>query len=526
MNKRVLIIVLCLLTVTLHFGAHAQGGRRDTITILSYNDFHGAFISGADAAGADNFIAALMAAKEGAPNPIILSGGDNFSGSYYSLMSRGEPHQVFTLPISSGRVISAVGNHEFDWGGDYLLGTSCEYIDYVGANVTAKRDKKAFKRAVPDYRIVESGALRIGVIGLTTPTTPFSGKQSYVRDFSFDAEFSSSVNRIARSLKAKDDVDLVILLMHIGTSMDGGTPSIDDSDKESERELRRIAGVDAIVSAHSHKLVRGDFAIANGTDRVPMIQAGNNGTHIGMMQFELYDEQVRCIKNSLIAVPVPNPQIKQLVDSISNASGFNEPVVRVTRELIHDRNINLHEFTDVGAIVTASYVREYEQSMGRSTVPIIAVNHFKGIRTGISEGELSKAQVGNVLPFGGNLVAYKMTGAEIRRLFADGMDDSQSRGRLQTCNISFVMSGEEIVSVKWFDGVDFVEIADTTECVLLCDDFIAYGGDGYDADLFKNNRIEDFDIRITTDCLIKYLREYREFPNDSYKIPNIDRIGE
>ncbi|MEG1564859.1 MAG: 5'-nucleotidase C-terminal domain-containing protein [Bacteroides sp.] len=536
MKLKTIVILIILVAGIFSSGLQAQTIQKDTVTILSFNDFHGAFISGTDIPGADNFMTTLLNAKNSMPNPIILSGGDNFSGSYYSLMSKGEPHQVFTLPVSPNKIVSAVGNHEFDWGTDFLLGTSCKYINYVGANLTRLKDNKTFKDTIPDYRIINirngRDTLKIGIIGISTPTTPFGGKRPFVDEFAFDAKFSSKVSSIATSLKTKDKVDLVVLLMHIGTCMKDGKPAIDDTDKTSAEELRQIDYVDAIVSAHSHKLVRGGFAIANGSKTIPIIQAATNGSHIGMLQFELSDKRVRFIKDSLIAVPVPNWKIKQMVDSISSAGGFEQTIVRSKKNLVHDRNINLHEFTEVGAIVTASYLNQYSKSQnadnspaskdapGKTERPVIAVHHFKGIRTGIAEGELSRSQVGNILPFGGNLAAYEMTGSEVRKLFETGMDTTQSRGRLQTCNMKFKLSDQKIIGMQWFDGESYIDITDTMECIVLCDDFIAYGGDGYDTHLFKT-KIAEFCGYVTTDCLIQYLKECKVVPNNRYKIPEI-----
>ncbi|WP_195593858.1 hypothetical protein [Bacteroides fragilis] len=57
---------------------------------------------------------------------------------------------------------------------------------------------------------------------------------------------------------------------------------------------------------------------------------------------------------------------------------------------------------------------------------------------------------------------------------------------------------------------------------LLCDDFIAYGGDGYDTGLF-HTRIAGFSGHVTTDCLIQYLKECEVVPNNRYKIPEVTK---
>lgn len=124
MNRFIRIIIFFIVVGCHVPDANAGDAKKDTISILSFNDFHGAFISGQGTPGAGNFVAALLELKKSVPNPVLLSGGDNFSGSYFSLMTGGEPHRVFTLPAAPDTLVSAVGNHEFDWGTEYLLNTS------------------------------------------------------------------------------------------------------------------------------------------------------------------------------------------------------------------------------------------------------------------------------------------------------------------------------------------------------------------------------------------------------------------
>lgn len=489
--------------------AQTEQTRKDTLSILSFNDFHGAFIPGENMPGAEYFIFKLLELKEHCPNSLILSGGDNFSGSYFSLMSKGEPHQVFTLPTAPDTLISAVGNHEFDWGTEYFLETSTKYVQYVGANIEYKK-KSDFKEIVPDYRIVKRGNIHVGIIGLSTPTTTFSGKKPYVNDFEFKKDFSEKVNKLAKELKEKS-INVVILLMHIGTDMDDNNPVIHRIDSASENEIKKLSGIDAIVSGHSHKEVCGMF-----DDTIPMIQAGANGSHIGLIQFEWDGTSTRLITDSLVKVPIPN-QIRQSIDSICLEKHFNESCVTVENELIHDRNKNLHEFTDVGGLVTASYkacldtIRKYrkveDSLLQNESTPILAVHHFKGIRTGMTSGKLTKAQIGNVLPFGGELAAYRMRGDTVRLLFNEGLDTTKTRGFLQTCDMMFEMIEGKIDKMVLIngDGND-IEITDDMQCIVLCDNFIAYGGDEYKEEYF-NNLIKDTTLNkiITTDCFVDYL---------------------
>lgn len=522
--------ITLVLILGISFNANAQENRKDTITILTFNDFHGAFLPDGDTPGAARFVSEFLALKARVPNPVVVSGGDNFSGSFFSLKSEGEPHELFTRIATTDqpKIISAVGNHEFDWESDYLLKNNTEYIDYVGMNVSSKNDPTGFRNLIPACRKIElNGGREVAIIGISTPTTPISGKKPYVDDYNFEPVNGQAISWIAKQQNA----DLNIILMHIGTSMEGDVPVIHSDDKESEEKLRQLPHkfIHGIVSAHSHELVCGDFTIADGR-KVPMIQAGSNGTHIGMIQYELDGANVRCIKNELVKVStdaVPDPYIERLVNNIIDGSGFNKEIALISKDMSHSREPkrDLHTFTEVGAIVTASYLNEISRYREVGDKPVIAVHHFKGIRTGLPKGSLKKAIAGNVLPFGGNLGVYRVTGAQIRDLFTQGLARN-SRGRLQTCNMMFITNSGRITTMYlWHkDTSCYIEITDDMECILICDDYIAYGGDNYDLELL-GKEVDWFGKTVTTDCFLNFIESKGIFPNDEYRIAESSELN-
>lgn len=67
----------------------------------------------------------------------MLSVGDNFSGSYFSRITRGNPLPEMFREMDVK--MSAVGNHEFDWGLPYLTDTAKVYMNFVAANIISER---------------------------------------------------------------------------------------------------------------------------------------------------------------------------------------------------------------------------------------------------------------------------------------------------------------------------------------------------------------------------------------------------
>lgn len=507
--------------------------NRDTVTILSYNDFHGAFIAGQNVPGAALFVQALLNEKARSPHPVILSVGDNFSGSYFSLMTKGEPHEVFTSPVEGAKVISAIGNHEFDWGTDYLIKNSSRYFNYIAANV---REKTNGKRIVPPCAMVSvpvfgsTDILKIGFIGLTTTETATGGKYQYVSRLTFDAPTQEYVQVLCDSLRKKEQADMVVVLMHIATSMKDGKPCITESDAKG---ITRVKGIDAIVSGHSHEVVIGEI------DGIPVIQAGKNGELIGKLTFLVAKEQknlrLTYLKGDLINVG-ENSLIKAKIDSCISIYELYSIYTKADTDLIHDRKDRNH-YTQMGALVTASYVQAYQSACQKNSnlpkFPVIGVNHFNGIRAGIKKGDVTKSDIGNVLPLGGTLGAFRMTGKEVKELFTEGRRTTGStaiekRGFLQSSNMKLVIKKEkdkEVVSHLYYltDGAkaEYKEISDNDEYIVVCDDFISTGGDEYPDKYFKNHRVEAFDGEIVN-ALLTYLKEQKQIPNSKATTPEVE----
>lgn len=78
----------------------------------------------------------------------MLSVGDNFSGSYFSRITRGNPLPEMFREMDVK--MSAVGNHEFDWGLPYLTDTAKVYMNFVAANIISERGFVGVGKTLPD----------------------------------------------------------------------------------------------------------------------------------------------------------------------------------------------------------------------------------------------------------------------------------------------------------------------------------------------------------------------------------------
>ena len=89
------------------------------VDVLLFNDFHGNVAEDARPgkgknAGMAKMLGYVHTAQRENPNTIVVAGGDNYQGTAISNLTYGAP--VSAMMKAMGVAISAVGNHEFDWG--------------------------------------------------------------------------------------------------------------------------------------------------------------------------------------------------------------------------------------------------------------------------------------------------------------------------------------------------------------------------------------------------------------------------
>lgn len=492
------LMIVCLAFLT----SHSYAIEKDTLAILSFNDFHGAFVEDASHSGAAKLVGCMNEQSRKYATSVVVSVGDNFSGTYFSRISRGKPlpHLFKAMDVE----LSAVGNHEFDWGLKYLTDSAAVYSKFVSANITTNGvDAPSWLKP---YQIVKrtlkSGKeVKIAFVGLTTTETPLKTSPANVAGLKFIHPLGAAAVETLYGLKKEGKVDMIVLLMHIGTNMNAeGIIS-----ESNAIVLPYLDKVDAIISGHSHKVV---LAKVNN---VPIIQAGVKGSHVGKLLFEFSDDKVKYIGGDTVATKSsqPNEEVLAELQKYIDKYQFNKKLTLAKSNLIHNRNINKFEYTSVGAYITAGYANFFAQKEpSYRKLPIIGVNHFGGIRSGLLKGDISKLAAGNVLPFGGRLVAYHFTGKRLKQLLQMGRENRN--GFLQTSNVELMLDAQQKISKIYYiqpSSKQSIEIKDDDQCIVTLDTFITTGGDGYDASLFKGYEVKEFNAAQyeTTKVFIDYL---------------------
>ncbi len=216
-------------------------------TILHSNDIHGDFLSELRE-GQGNLIGGLallsgyinkVRAEE--ENVLYIISGDMVQGSLIDLEYKG----ISTIEIMNYLApdVVSLGNHELDYGLPHLLFLEkIANFPLVNANLYIK---KYNKRLMMPYIIINKAGFDILFTGIITEKVLDSIKQDeLIGSFISLEEASREVGKITNAYK-NDDIDLTILLTHIGF----------ESDIELARLLKPEWGVDMIIGGHSHTIL-------------------------------------------------------------------------------------------------------------------------------------------------------------------------------------------------------------------------------------------------------------------------------
>ena len=463
------------------------------LRIIATNDFHGALeprpdVNGVRRGGAAYVAAAIGGARaECAPRceTLLLDAGDLFQGTPASNLSYGRP--VVDYYNRMGYAAAALGNHEFDWGTDSLRARMRQAkFGILGANVRYSDGRDV--RWIRNDTIVKRGATRIGIIGVSTVSTPTTTRAANVVGLRFD-EAAPIVDSIGTALR-KRGANFVVVIAHAGASCgrDGATECggeiIDLARKLTTR-------VDAIVSGHTHTLVNTEVK------GIPIVQARSSGRAIDILDLPIGRDANLPVRHQVREIAVDTIRPVPAIDSI-----VRRAVERVASL------VNRHVAT-----IPATLTRQGSQyPLGNLIADAqrwaakgdVAIMNNGGIRTELRAGDATYGSLFEIQPFGNTLYSLTMTGSRMRGLIEAMLARSAINDHVSGLAIRYDPSrqiGSRIVSIAMANGAP---LSDTRAYNVIVNDFLATGGEGYNAG-GRATASKPLNI-VDLDALIDYLK--------------------
>jgi 2',3'-cyclic-nucleotide 2'-phosphodiesterase/3'-nucleotidase len=367
-------------------------------------------------------------------------------------LAQGQIHPVFQAMNRLGYDAASLGNHEFNYGLDFLdKSLAGARFPYVSANVVKHEShakphtlvapavllKRRFRDILGRYHWVQ-----IGIVGETPPQIMNWDREKLTgRIDTLDPV--TAVSEAVTKLKA-DGADVVIVLAHTGI----GPAEPEKLGENTGWQFTRIRGVDAVVLGHSHQVFPSD-SYANvlnadldkGTiNGKPVVMAGYFGSHLGIIDLVLKrrGRHFVAVSGSSVARPIQRVEdgrkvstaepdlglVKLLEPAHQKTIAYARSPVAQTQARIQTYLTLMGDNTALALIQDAerSYVQDHFKNLADASIPILAsTSPFKaGGRYGpnnytdIAPGEIQLRNISDLYPYPNTLSLVKVTGAELR----------------------------------------------------------------------------------------------------------------
>jgi 5'-nucleotidase/UDP-sugar diphosphatase len=467
-------------------------------TILHSNDMHGDFL--AEVAGESGDLIGGLALLSGyinmvrgeEENVLYVIAGDMVQGSLIDSEYKG----VSTMEIMNylSPDVVTLGNHELDYGLEHLLFLEkMANFPIVNANLYIK---KYHKRLMVPHIILKKAGMDILFIGIITDKVMDSiARDSEIGSFISLEEARAEVGKICDAYR-NDDIDLTILLTHIGF----------DSDRELARMLDPAWGVDMIIGGHSHTILDAPACENN----ILIAQAGVGTNYLGRFDITVDDDtnsiidfQWKLVEISAKTI-MPDPRLVEFIDS------FREVVDRKYRTL-------LAKF----ATALTHPCREEESTLGNLVADIFCETAGCDVML-MGAGAIRSKELGPAVtlgdfkasfPFDDTLKRYSITGKQLKGIFSHIMRPENRDGEGECYEVNAAVRAVYNDRKKILESIEVnSEPVDDTRHYTL-------GLIGYHADnCLKNLNIDPRDLALisgtkvvatsTTSVLEEYLRTH------------------
>ncbi len=357
-----------------------ENSTEKKLTIFITNDIHGKI---------DNFakVKYLVDQEKEITNVLLTNAGDIFSGNPIvdNYPEKGFP--IIDLMNRVGYDISVIGNHEFDYGETNLKNRMQQAeFKWICANVDAKSSVIPQPSPFVNITIDEIKVTFLGLVetdGKKNDIIP-STHPWRVKNLTFQnpGDIVSNYSNV----KSEENSDLYIALTHIGHTK---------SNSLGDFELaNQFPYFDLIIGGHSNGKIN---TVINN---IPVFQAGNDLNYIGKIELTIKDKKVQSIDYNLIdlnAITNENPDIKKRINDYNDAPFFKEVIG--FSQIYHDKFL-------VGNFAADAL----KLQLGVD----VAFQNNGGVRSILNDGDITKKEIFQILPFNNPMIIYNMSVSEIK----------------------------------------------------------------------------------------------------------------
>ncbi|MEY8834721.1 bifunctional 2',3'-cyclic-nucleotide 2'-phosphodiesterase/3'-nucleotidase [Phaeobacter italicus] len=397
-----------------------------------------------------------------ATNSLLLDNGDFLQGNpmgdyiaYERGMKEGDSHPVIQAMNAVGYDASTLGNHEFNYGLDFLMKSLAGAgFPVVCANVAKKlgASPREDTTLLPPYVILEreltDGAgtrhpIKIGLIGFVPPQV-MNWDRRHLEGNVQARDILETARAYIPQMK-EQGADIIIALSHSGI----GSAQESDGMENASVPLASIEGIDAIMTGHSHLVFPSsgyaDFAGVDAEQGTihgkPATMGGFWGSHMGLIDLMLERDGAgwRVVGHASQARPISkrneDRSITALVESVpavlASVQTEHDETLAYVRRAVGKTDAPLHSYfalvaddpsVQIVSIAQTWYIEQMLKGTEYEGLPILsAAAPFKAggrggpeYYTDVPKGDVAIKNVADLYLYPNTARAVKVTGAQVK----------------------------------------------------------------------------------------------------------------
>ncbi|MEC7763177.1 MAG: bifunctional 2',3'-cyclic-nucleotide 2'-phosphodiesterase/3'-nucleotidase [Pseudomonadota bacterium] len=455
--------------IALHpFSARAQGAQAH-LRIMETTDLHVHVYPydyysdrPIDTVGLSRTASIIEEIRAEATNSMLVDNGDFLQGNpmgdyiaYERGMKEGDMHPVIQAMNTVGFDASTLGNHEFNYGLEFLT-KSLAGADFpvVSANVVSERaeNPRDDKTLVQPYVILDrevtlgdgtTAPIKVGLIGFVPPQI-MTWDRRHLEGNITARDIVETAQAWVPQMK-EEGADIIIALSHSGIGSADWTEGMENASVP----LAEVEGIDALMTGHSHLVFPSpDYADYTGIDAEagtihgkPAVMGGFWGSHLGVidLMLERDGKEWRVIMAETEARPISqrneDRSVTALVEDVpavlASVEQAHNETLEYVRRAVGETSAPLHSYFALVAddpsvqIVSNAqlwYIEQMMQGTEYEGLPILsAAAPFKAggrggpeYYTDVPEGPVAIKNVADLYLYPNTVRAVKVTGAQVK----------------------------------------------------------------------------------------------------------------
>lgn len=442
---------------------------------------------------------------------LLVDAGDMFQGTLESNTVEGR--SIVEAYNRLGYAAAAVGNHEFDFGpagektvpkdpGDdprgALKARAAEaHFPFLDANIID--DSTGKPAAWPNFRpsvMVERAGIKIGIVGVTTTSTPRTTLPANVVGLSI-APLAPTIESEAARLRA-EGAQAVVVVAHAGGECRDLHHPTDLSSCDPDQEIFQVANalpegeVDVIVAGHTHA------GVAQRVHGIPVVQSFAKGLAFGRVDLT-FDARGHVIGRRIYpptslckghhpgghaSAGVPDATTCQPGSYAGRPVTADKAVTEVAkRYLARAREVRESK---LGVIIdrVISRAHAHESPLGNLFCDLMRVARPRadvtltnggGLRADLPAGPLTYGDLYQAMPFDNRFAEIRITGAELAWIIKKNLESASGFFSLSGIKVRATCKGGALRVTLTRDNGRRIRARD--HLLLVTSDFLASGGD-------------------------------------------------